>query len=58
MFIQKKDSVFDIEWVDGITYGDVHHQGEVDYSHYNFTVANTDMLFMLFDAYEKKLWPY
>ncbi|MGI6224612.1 MAG: glycine--tRNA ligase subunit alpha [Peptococcales bacterium] len=54
MFIQKKDSVYDIEWVDGITYGDVHHQGEVDYSHYNFEVADTDMLFMLFDAYEKE----
>lgn len=54
MFIQKKDSVFDIIWVDDITYGDVHHQGEVDYSHYNFEVADTNMLFRLFDMYEKE----
>ena len=26
MFIQNRDSVYDIEWVDGITYADVHHQ--------------------------------
>ncbi|NPV90251.1 MAG: glycine--tRNA ligase subunit alpha [Firmicutes bacterium] len=54
MFIQKIDSVFDIEWVNGITYGDVHHQGEVDYSHYNFEVADTDALFTWFDMYEKE----
>lgn len=54
MFIQEKESVYDIEWVNGITYGDVHHQGEVDYSHYNFEVADTELLFKLFDAYEKE----
>ena len=54
MFIQGKESVYEIEWVNGITYGDVHHQGEVDYSHYNFEVADTELLFRLFDAYEKE----
>ena len=54
MFIQKKDSVFDIEWVKDITYGDIHHQSEVDYSHYNFEVADTDALFTWFDMYEKE----
>ena len=54
MFIQEKESVFDIEWVDGISYHDVYHQNEVDYSHYNFSVADTEMLFNFFDAYEKE----
>lgn len=54
MFIQKVDSVFDIEWVNGITYGDVHHQTEVDYSYYNFQVADTAMLFKMFDMYEEE----
>lgn len=54
MFIQGKDNVFDIEWVNDITYGNVHHQGEVDYSIYNFEVADTDLLFKLFDAYEQE----
>lgn len=53
-FIQKKNSVFDIEWVNGITYRDIHHQGEIDYSHYNFEVADVDALFTMFDMYEKE----
>ena len=54
MFIQEVDSVYDIEWVDGITYGDVYHQNEVDYSTYNFQVSNEQMLFKLFEMYEKE----
>lgn len=54
MFIQNVDSVYDIEWVNGITYGDVYHQNEVDYSTYNFQVSNEKMLFQLFDMYEKE----
>ena len=54
MVIQKVDSVYDILWADGVTYGDVHHQNEVDYSRYNFELADTDMLFRLFDMYEKE----
>ena len=33
-------------------YGDVHHQGEVEYSKHNFELANVPMLFQLFDLYE------
>lgn len=53
-FIQNVNSVFDIKWVGDLTYGDVHHQNEVDYSHYNFEVADTELLFQLFDMYEKE----
>lgn len=57
MYIQNKDSIFDIEWVDGITYADVHHQAEVDYSHYNFTVADVDRLVTMFNLCEKEaMW--
>lgn len=54
MFIQGADNVFEITWVDGITYGDIHHQTEVDYSRYNFEVADTHMLFQAFNAYEQE----
>ncbi|HAA08263.1 MAG: glycine--tRNA ligase subunit alpha [Syntrophomonadaceae bacterium] len=54
MFIQNKESVFDIEWVDGITYADVHHQGEVDYSHYNFECADVSVLMSMFTLCEKE----
>lgn len=54
MYLQGVDNVYDLEWIDGIRYGDVHHQTEVEFSTYNFEVADTDMLFKLFDMYEKE----
>lgn len=54
MFIQEKESVFDLEWVRGYTYGDIHKQDEVQFSTYNFKVADTAMFFQLFDMYEKE----
>lgn len=52
MYLQEKDNVFDLIWVDNVTYGDVHHKGEVEFSIYNFEEADIDMLFRLFDMYE------
>ena len=54
MYLQGVDNVYDLEWVDGVKYGDIHHQTEVEFSHYNFEAADTDMLFSLFDMYEKE----
>jgi len=54
MYLQGVDNVYDLEWVDGIQYGDVHHQTEVEFSHYNFEEADTDMLFQLFAMYEQE----
>ncbi len=54
MYLQGVDNVYDLEWVKGIKYGDVHHQTEVEFSHYNFEEADTSMLFQLFDMYEKE----
>jgi glycyl-tRNA synthetase alpha chain len=54
MYLQGVDNVYDLEWVDGIKYGDIHHQTEVEFSAYNFEEADTDMLFKLFDMYEKE----
>ena len=52
MYLQGVESVYDLEWTKGITYGDVHHRGEVEHSIYNFEQADVDMLFKLFDMYE------
>nr|WP_211204644.1 glycine--tRNA ligase subunit alpha [Ammonifex degensii] len=54
MFLQGVDSVFDIVWADGITYGDIHHQGEVEHSRYNFEEADVSMLFSLFESYARE----
>ncbi|MDT3426550.1 glycyl-tRNA synthetase alpha chain [Paenibacillus forsythiae] len=51
-YIQEKENVFDLEWVDGLTYGDVFHQPEVEHSTYTFEVSDVSMLFGLFSTYE------
>ncbi len=54
MYIQEKDSVFDLKWSDGITYGDIYHRGEIEWSTYNFEVADTIMLNDIFCKFEKE----
>lgn len=52
MYVQKVENVYDLAWNDKITYGDVHHRGEVEYSTYNFDESDPAMLFSLFSMYE------
>jgi len=52
MYLQGVDNVYDLEWGHGIKYGDVHHQGEVEWSVYNFEEADVEMLRRIFDMYE------
>jgi glycyl-tRNA synthetase alpha chain len=54
MYLQRVDNVYDLEWVRGIKYGDIHHRGEVEFSRYNFDESDAEMLFRLFDMYEKE----
>ena len=54
MFIQKKDSLFDLEWVKGYTYSDIHKNDEVQFSKYNFEETDPAMQTQLFDMYEKE----
>lgn len=54
MFIQKKDSLFDLEWVEGYSYGDIHREDEIQFSTYNFEQSNPDMQIKLFNMYEKE----
>lgn len=52
MYVQKVENVYGLEWAGKVTYGDVHLQGEIEHSYYNFEVADTEMLFKLFQMYE------
>ncbi|MBT8495465.1 MAG: glycine--tRNA ligase subunit alpha, partial [Deltaproteobacteria bacterium] len=52
MFLQDVDNVYDLRWNDAVSYGQVHHQSEVEYSKYSFEQADTDLGFELFDKYE------
>ncbi|MBN1687936.1 MAG: glycine--tRNA ligase subunit alpha [Candidatus Omnitrophica bacterium] len=55
MFLQKKESIFDIEWSRGVTYGDVHLQGEKEFSRFNFEGSNPEMIKRHFEDYEKQV---
>lgn len=54
MYIQGKENVYDLEWVKNVSYGDVFHQNEVEQSTYNFELSDTELLFDLFNKYEKE----
>ena len=53
MYVQDKDSVFDIDYnpppaTGGVTYGDIFLENEKEMSAWNFEVADTERLFDLF----------
>jgi glycyl-tRNA synthetase alpha chain len=52
MFIQGVQSVFDITWSPGVTYGHVHLETERDGSRYNFEEADVELLLRRFDEDE------
>ena len=55
MYIQNKESVFDIMWNNELKYGDIYLQNEIEQSKYNFEYSDADRLFSLFDAYQKEV---
>ena len=54
MYLQGVDNVYDLKWTEGVTYGQVHHRGEVEWSHYNFEQAEVKTLFRHFEDYERE----
>ena len=54
MYLQEIDNVYDLQWSKGIKYGEIHHQTEVEFSKYNFDLADTKLHFNLFEMYEKE----
>ncbi len=53
-FLQDVDSVYDIEWAPGVRYSQVRFQDELQFSKYNFELADVQMLWQLFDLHEKE----
>jgi glycyl-tRNA synthetase alpha chain len=54
MYIQNAASVYDLVWTEGVSYGDVYHQNEVEQSRFNFEIADTKMLLRWFDDCEQQ----
>ena len=53
-YIQDVNSVFDLEWADGVKYGDIFKEPEYEHSKYAFEESNQEMLLNAFDTYEKE----
>lgn len=53
MYIQDVDNVYDLKWNDSVTYGDIHHRDEFEFSTFNFEKADTATFFSLFDTFER-----
>jgi glycyl-tRNA synthetase alpha chain len=54
MYLQGVENVYDLVWTDGLTYGDVYHQNEVEQSTYNFEHSDVEFLLTAFAAHEKQ----
>ena len=54
MYLQGKDSIYDLVWTPGVSYGDVYKQNEVEQSRYNFELSNSEMLFRHFGEFESE----
>ena len=52
MYLQGKDSVYDIQWNEHVTYGQIYHQNEVEQSRYNFDESDAAMHREHFDQFE------
>ncbi len=54
LYLQGVDSVMDIEWGDGITWGEINRQAEKEFSAFHFESASVDLYFRLFQDFEKE----
>jgi glycyl-tRNA synthetase alpha chain len=54
MFLQDKYDLFDLQWNDEFTYGDLQREREKESCAYNFEKADIDTYISLFELYEKE----
>jgi glycyl-tRNA synthetase alpha chain len=52
MYVQGVENFKDLVWTDGLTYGDVYLQNEIEQSAYNFEHSDVDFLLGAFAAHE------
>jgi len=54
MYLQKVENVYNLAWNEEVTYGEIFHQAEVEFSRFNFEEANVDALIGFFDTFESE----
>jgi len=53
-YLQGVDNVFDLKWNDEVSYKELYHLAEREWSRYNFELADLDFLFRCFEQCEKE----
>jgi len=54
MYLQKVENVYSLAWNGEVSYGEIFHQAEVEFSTFNFEEANVEALISFFDTYESE----
>jgi len=54
IYLQARDNMFELKWNNDISYGELYHQAELEWSRYNFEEADRELLFRHFDDFEKE----
>jgi glycyl-tRNA synthetase len=54
MYLQDVDNIFDLQWNDDYTYGDIYRRNEVEWSQYNFEIGSIPMWHRSFEDYEQE----
>jgi glycyl-tRNA synthetase len=52
MYLQKVDNVYKLRYNDRVSYGDIYHNNEVQFSRHNFELADTALHARLFESFE------
>lgn len=52
--LQDKNAAWDIDWLPGLTYGDVFLQSEIEHCKYYFEIADVEALKEVYDNYESE----
>jgi len=54
MVLEQKTDLYELIWQDDFSYGDMHREDEIQFSAYNFEKSTTEMLFLMFERFEKE----
>jgi len=54
LYLQKVESVLDVEWGQGVSWGEMNLQAEQEFSAFHFERANTELCFRMFQDFERE----
>lgn len=54
MYLQEVDNVFDIKWNKHFTYAQIHREGEIEFSYFNFDYSDPALIKKHFDDFERE----